>query len=319
MNNYTNLKDFYSISDFYNFIKDPNNSVTPQRLFSIVPFPETYSITNQSIDKVSKGAQNLFNPNDLRRFALSVTKIDTPNFCLSQGEINSNYEINTPIGSFRGLDNTTLFSSNNEIKFTILELQNPIIETWIYEWLNVCLQTKCNFKGMNINYEYPFPRLNLAIKYYRTDQFKENATKIEPNFIYWITGLYPDDMETFKFDHASAESGSINRVVTFAYNMMICVTRQNAKRYNLEELFDNKISLKTISEEYDDEANEEDVDAAVGGGIKPFNYKHKKTPKLSITTPNFKHPQNKSNNLYHYMPNLMNDMLGNNLLSNSRW
>lgn len=261
--NVNRLKDFYTIADFYNFIKNPENSVAPQRLFSIVPFvaQDGSAIPNTVIEQDGE----LFSRSNLERFSLAVQYIELPNFSMSQGNIQSSYTVDTPIGAWRGINNTTSFVSSNEIKFHLLEMQDPIIENWIFEWYMACLQTKCgngnNDTANKKYYMYPFPRLNLAIKYYRMDQMipskiydyeeyeEEEMEKmvktIKPTFIYWITGAYPDDMETFKYKHGEADAGSVMRSVTFAFNMMICITEKTAATYKLSELFKNGVELDT--------------------------------------------------------------------------
>lgn len=251
--NVNRLKDFYTIADFYNFIKNPENSVAPQRLFSIVPFvaQDGSAIPNTVIEQDGE----LFSRSNLERFSLAVQYIELPNFSMSQGNIQSSYTVDTPIGAWRGINNTTSFVSSNEIKFHLLEMQDPIIENWIFEWYMACLQTKCgnNSTTNKKSYMYPFPRLNLAIKYYRMDQMTpryydwdtddENVGIVKPTFIYWITGAYPDDMETFKYKHGETDAGSVMRSVTFAFNMMTCVTEETKDIYKLSELFDNGIEL----------------------------------------------------------------------------
>lgn len=206
------LKDFYSIAEFYKFIKNPSNAPITSRFFTVVPF----YITNLKPDstanengKKSRG-RGLFSNFNLYRFALSIQKIELTNFCMNAGNIDSTINVNTPIGAFSGMNNTTLFVSGNEIKFTFLEMNFPIIEMWIHEWFLACLSTK---HGNRENWEYPFPRLNIAIKYYNPLSFTIPAeirankniktVNVFPDFIYWITGLYPNDIESYQFDMAS--------------------------------------------------------------------------------------------------------------------
>lgn len=176
---YATLKDFYPISDFYNFIKHRDTAPTSSRFFTIVPF----YIPGMS-EYYSKARSILFTNDNLYKFALSVTNIELPNFCMHTGGVDSTLDINTPIGAWRGLGNTTQFVSSNEIKFHILETQDPLIENFIYEWFTAVLSTRhgtlaaIDPNGKNIrertnasDWDYPFPRLNIAIKYYRTDDF----------------------------------------------------------------------------------------------------------------------------------------------------
>lgn len=236
------LKGFYPLSDFYNFIKLKDNSITPQRLFSITPSPveDTLQLSNKSNAK-----DKLFSSEKLHRFVMSVSALDLPNFNMQKGDVGNPVEITTPIGAWRTLGNSTSFTSKSEFTAHIYEFQDPVIESWLYDWYMACFQTQTN----GSNYSYPFPRLNLLIKYFRTDGFEKpelissqidkNTThitktfKIKPIFAYYITGVYPDDIETFKYDHAGGDSGAVNRSVTFAYNMMTCITESNKNIYRM--------------------------------------------------------------------------------------
>lgn len=223
-------KLFYELKDFYNFIKtNRDNAITNQRFFSVVCYPQA---VGSDIYSGLCATSGIFYDEYLQRFSMSIQKIELPNFCMSANGVESSLEINTPIGAWRGINNTTKFVSGNEIKFHILELQNPVIETWLYKWYGRCLQTNIDIGTR----PYPFPRLNMAIKYYRTDDFsfgssdKKDTKKIYPKFIYYIEGAYPDDLETYKFDHSEADSGSIMRSVTFAFNMMTCYLNENDEK-----------------------------------------------------------------------------------------
>ena len=75
--------------------------------------------------------------------------------------------------------------------------------------------------------------------------------KVYPIFIYWITGCYPDDIESYKYNNSSADAGSINRSVTFAFNNMHLLTRYNCSSYGASDLFqgiDVKYLIPTIPE-----------------------------------------------------------------------
>ena len=248
------LKDFYSVSDFYNFIKNKNTSPTASRFFTVVPF-YVINPTSKTAGQADRSRQRLFTNTMLKKFALSIQKIDLPNFCMSTNGVDSSIVVNTPLGSWRGINNTTQFVSNNEIKFYFLESQVPIIEYWVYEWFMACLSTKHGNTdvGGRLDFEYPFPRLNLAVKYYRTDDFyiPKGAlyAEIRPTFIYWITGLYPDDLEAYPFDNTEAKSGSINRACTFAFNEMHCITQQNMASLRAVDLFNPvRIELKKVKD-----------------------------------------------------------------------
>jgi len=247
------LKGFYPLSEYYNFIKQPENSIAPQRLFSIIPVPVRDTLYSSALSNAEK-PNEIFSQENLYRFVMSIQKLDLPNFNMQRGEIGNAIEITTPIGAWRTLNNTTAFTSKSEFTAHIYELQNPIIENWLYNWYMACFQTQTRGN----NYAYPFPRLNLVIRFFRTDNFipvgeeKQElpdttiiTTKyeIKPLFAYYITGIFPDDVETTKYDHSDGNSGSVNRSVTFAYNMMTCINYSNAKQYGFERFFKIRICI----------------------------------------------------------------------------
>lgn len=62
------------------------------------------------------------------------------------------------------MDNNTFIPGGNELKIQFLEMQYTIIENFIYPWFLATLHTKTNSL-----YNYQFPRLDFAIKFYRSD------------------------------------------------------------------------------------------------------------------------------------------------------
>ena len=233
------IKSFYTLKEFYNFLKQDDNTPTGHRYVTIVPYIANSSMSNGVL---SNNLQNLFSQENLRKFQLCIQSADLPNFSLSFGEIKAELSTSTPLGIWNTIENTTIFPDKKEITFHILDTMDPIIENFLYPWFIECLQTQ------NSNTSYPFPRLNFAFKYFREDQITENMDGKKPNFIYWIDGAYPIYIEACKINHGKDEAGSIIRAVRFSFNMMLCFPNETiAKYYNHEELFAGIVSNEKTS------------------------------------------------------------------------
>ena len=78
-------------------------------------------------------------------------------------------------------------------------MNQPIHESFFYEWYLVCLNSGFTEVNKKQIFDYPFPRLDFAIKFYR----KDILTKQEPTFIYYFKGAYPSAIELSNVDHAA--------------------------------------------------------------------------------------------------------------------
>ena len=239
------IKDFYSLQEFYSFIRQDDNTPSGHRHFTLVPFIANPCNKNGITDPV---ITRLFTTNNLRKFQLCVQKISLPNFTLNSGDIKGTLSNSTPLGVWQTVDNTTIFPDKNTFQITLLDTMDPIIERFIYPWYVECLRTKNSLSSA-----YPFPRLNFAIKYYREDRVRQNMNGIKPNFVYWIEGVYPSTVEACTIDHKlDTGGGEIFRVITFTFNMISAFSsEEDAKYYNHEELFsaivDNTVQTNTTS------------------------------------------------------------------------
>lgn len=165
--------------------------------------------------------------------ALAVQSMTTPNL----KHAGNNLSIPTPVGQWRTLDNNTFGPTSNELKTQFLEMQYPLIENFIYPWFLACLQTRTNTA-----FNYAFPRLDFAIKFYRSDypsQIDKNGNGIiYPNYIYYFEGVYPDDIELNKLNQKTQVTDAILRSVSFGFNMMLVLpNKQIAKEYRLEHIW----------------------------------------------------------------------------------
>ena len=239
------IKDFYSLQEFYSFIRQDDNTPSGHRHFTLVPFIANPCNKNGITDPV---ITRLFTTNNLRKFQLCVQKISLPNFTLNSGDIKGTLSNSTPLGVWQTVDNTTIFPDKNTFQITLLDTMDPIIERFIYPWYVECLRTKNSLSSA-----YPFPRLNFAIKYYREDRVRQNMNGIKPNFVYWIEGVYPSTVEACTIDHKlDTGGGEIFRAITFTFNMISAFSsEEDAKYYHHEELFsaivDNTVQTNTTS------------------------------------------------------------------------
>lgn len=193
------VKNFYSTRDFYNFLRQEDNTPSGHRHFTLVPFIANPANKNGIVDPV---VSKLFTQEKLRKFQLCIQQITLPGFTFTGGDIKGTFSTSTPLGIWQTIDNTTVFPTNNVLDINLLDTMDPIIERFIYPWYVECLRTK-----NTTNSAYPFPRLNFAIKYYREDRIRENMNGIKPNFVYWIEGAYPSAIEACTIDHKLGDAG----------------------------------------------------------------------------------------------------------------
>ena len=164
----TGRGDYYTLSYFYNWLKNSANSPTPLRLCDIRFYhPYLFSDNLIKCDPVAIGS--LFN--QLERFVLTIQKIEMPDFKMS-----NNLEIRTPLGNWNGMDNQTILPDEHNISMQLLESSIPIHETFIWNWYKACYldafnTTKVQYSKQNNpqpayvrTFPYPFPRLNMVIR-----------------------------------------------------------------------------------------------------------------------------------------------------------
>ena len=78
-------------------------------------------------------------------------------------------------------------------------------------------------KGTKYISQYPIPKLTIDIKYYRMDQIAGLEFLMNPNFVYRLTGVYPISFNAPTTQHQADSYNITNRIVTFAYNNIICI------------------------------------------------------------------------------------------------
>lgn len=143
-------------------------------------------------------------------------------------------------------------ASSNSFKIHFLDTQYPIIQKFFYEW--ICRVANTDYPTTpGIRYQWPFPRLNFAIYYYRPQQINDlTVPKInpetketielptsqqDPNFIYYLTGCFPTKISVPQTDH-NKQVTDVSRAVDFAFNnFYLFPNKQVAQIYGYQFLF----------------------------------------------------------------------------------
>lgn len=221
------LKNFYPISEFYNFIKSPGNIPMPQSLATAVPHPH-YTCNKYDID-------TLFNADNLYKFALSINTCKIPGSKISEEPLS----IKNAYGVYETLSNkANIFPDKQTTEIKFMETSNSVIETFIYPWMLACLNANSG------PYSYPFPRMDLSIKLYRPIDFHTLPTgseslKVTPYIVYWFDGIFPESIEHIQVDQNEVNASHTTRQVTFKFNSFMCFPSINvAKLYRMEHLFE---------------------------------------------------------------------------------
>jgi len=93
-------------------------------------------------------------------------------------------------------------------------MAKPIIEDFIVPWM-IRIQQHNKLK------KDQFYKLNLLIKFYRTDEIAGLDFLMNPTFVYRITGLFPTEVNLVSPAHGTTNY-SEGRYVNFAYdNIMV--------------------------------------------------------------------------------------------------
>lgn len=155
-------------------------------------------------------------------------------------------------GKWTGINNKGINSSSNSFKIHFLDTQQPLLQKFFYEWIRRVANTTFPTK-VGVIYQWPFPRLNFAIYYYRPEQINDLKTpqihpetkqvialptsQQDPNFIYFLTGCFPLRISVPQTGHNKQDS-DVSRAVDFAFNnMYLFPNRQTAKIYGYQFLF----------------------------------------------------------------------------------
>lgn len=244
-------KSFYSIADFYNFIKKRQNAPMARKHFTIVPRIQLFALngTEHVI------WDQLFTDKNLAKFAITAQKINYSTFGYSSSGSST---IKNQFGSYVYTSAKENFTNGGSFKIDFLQTAQPIIQSFIVPWFYECNRTNySNYSEENnenklfvdkkisgtskglINQiknlfsnndntpsykklsQYPVPKLTLDIKFYRMDQIAGLQFLMNPTFVYRLSGVYP-----LSFDAARAQHNTnytLSRGVTFNYNSFLCI------------------------------------------------------------------------------------------------
>lgn len=255
-------KSFYSIADFYNFIKKRQNAPMARKHFTMVPRQKIWATDAKAIPIIW---DKLFNDKNLAKFAITAQDITYPK---EFGLTDTNGQISNAFGNYSYTVNNAALNSNSK-SFTISFLQTaePIIQKFIVPWMFECNRTYNHdqqvlpstgdyFKDLansavdtinnvvskftdNSKYklnrkykvdpvtkpisQYPCPKLDLDIKFYRMDQIAGLEFLMNPTFVYRITDVYPISIQPATATHSGEGASIVNRMVTFKFNNFLCI------------------------------------------------------------------------------------------------
>ncbi len=177
--------DFYSVADFYNFIKKPDNVPTSHPLFTVVPIMSNCADSAGNIYPISR---TLFSDETLRKFALCVQNIQLPQLTFANGnQFGSDVNTDTPEGWFVSMANTPPnWTSTKNVVINLLDTQDPIIERFIYPWFIYCLRTNdkkfSNIKEINSDFNK---------SYSMTSAIRDTITDAKNSAVDWVAGKVP--------------------------------------------------------------------------------------------------------------------------------
>lgn len=126
-------KSFYSIADFYNFIRKKQNAPMMRKHFTVVPHCQIIS-NGGSIPQVWN---NLFNDSNLAKFAILMQRITLDPFGI-QGQSK---KISNPYGVYSTQPDGYSGSSGSTVKIEFLQTADPIIQHMILPWYYQCIRT----------------------------------------------------------------------------------------------------------------------------------------------------------------------------------
>ena len=173
-------KEFYSVADFYNFIKKPDNVPTNHPLFTVVPSISNNTDRNGNPFPIMKV---LFTDEWLAKFSLCIQKVQLPNLTLAQGgNFGNAVDVDGPQGWFKSMANTSpTNASSKEFTINFLDTHDPVIEKFIYPWFIYCMRT--NDKHYTATELEKILKQNYSISSAIKDTLKEGAA----NAITWAT------------------------------------------------------------------------------------------------------------------------------------
>ena len=132
-------KQFYSIRDFYNFIKKRQNAPMAIKHFTVVPKCEIFTTTGA----ISKVWDRIFTDSNLAKFSILIQEVKFSGQIGIQGKGGNGYNtLETPAGRYTNLNDGYNGSSQKTIEISFLQTATPIIQTFIVPWYYETLRTR---------------------------------------------------------------------------------------------------------------------------------------------------------------------------------
>jgi len=234
-------KSYLHTRDFYNFIRAASGYNTPTTMyFFSVNF---YNYGGDAVDlKTGMLNETFFRRNigEFSRFRYCIQAVNLPDLRITgygpEGTAGSNeIQMNNLFGNHVVMGNAYVAPTQNTLTISVLNTHSPVVENFIAPWVYEAIR---NEYGDRSGSETPIARVNMAIKFWSPDHITKNMEGVKPDFVYFITGVYPVGITTLKPTQADGTGGQITRQITFALNdMVILNSYSQAMRYNLTEFF----------------------------------------------------------------------------------
>lgn len=259
-------KDFYTIADFYNHIKQEQYAPTTHRHFQVYLHPilfekahiVPFTYINRHTFRLNAGDKNYeyntgknkfanlqetknffdnwFQDNTHEQFSLAIQQVTLP----TQVDVQTN-DFESPLGHYRGVVNDQYYGkiTNSNVTFQLIDQLTPFLQKRINQWIfevHRCKGIRDNDGPYNTGV---IPKVNIVIKYFKqTEVFPGNS--ITPNFIYYFTNAYPNQFTTCTIDHNGSDGDNdLRRTVTFSFDQMyVFQDAFFAERFGLGYLFD---------------------------------------------------------------------------------
>ena len=244
-------RQFIHVRDFYNFIRASSANV-PAPFFYFSPNFYTYenAINLQTrvfsnITRKRAGEEPEITPSEdffkdslaeFARFRYCIQAISFPELGLqaysegTSGGSLGNMDISNIYGGHSIIRNSYVNALQHTLSMNVLNTQHPVVENFLYPWLIAAVRTEITNR--------PIPRVNMAVKFWSPDRITRNMEGVKPDFIYYITGLYPIKIDTWNPKQMSGADADLQRKVTFAFNDFIILNSYaDAVKYNLVEFF----------------------------------------------------------------------------------
>ena len=230
-------KQFYSIADFYHFIKKAQNCPIARTHFTVVPkicVPKNGIVPDQW--------QKIFTDTNLAKFAISIQQMDSGRIELDQAQ-----KARSPVGQYMMLGQKSI-SSAGTVSITFIQTAQSIVQMFIVPWMYQTIRNTVGAKvdspsrdmswnlpnlvsnffgkkkggqGQVKNSVFGYPSLTLDVKFYRSDQIAGLQFLMNPTYVYRFNKVRPISVSMPTVQHGT--NTLTKRRVSFAYNSCVCL------------------------------------------------------------------------------------------------